>query len=151
MVKDLLAAPLPVIVYVAPSGASAASAGMFMTDAANLAAMAPGTTIGAAHPIEKGGEEKGVMGHQDRELTATFARSIAHSAAATKIGSSTRCVKDRDRRARGAGQNVVDIVARDIRSLLTQASGRKVQVAGKTVTLALPTRPAPRADDARSN
>jgi membrane-bound ClpP family serine protease len=51
MVKDLLGAPLPVIVYVAPSGASAASAGMFITIAASLAAMAPGTTIGAAHPL----------------------------------------------------------------------------------------------------
>ena len=76
MVKDLLAAPLPVIVYVAPSGASAASAGMFITVAASLAAMAPGTTIGASHPLESGGEEKGVR-HQDRKLRGLLARSIA--------------------------------------------------------------------------
>src|SRR6266404_9717985 len=50
IVKQLLGAPLPVIVYVAPAGASATSAGVFVTMAAHVAAMAPGTTIGAAHP-----------------------------------------------------------------------------------------------------
>jgi len=55
IVKDLLGAPLPVIVYVAPSGAGAASAGTFVTEAANISAMAPGTTIGAAHPVGTGG------------------------------------------------------------------------------------------------
>ena len=57
VVKDILGAPLPVIVYVAPSGAGAASAGVFVTMAGHVAAMAPGTSIGAAHPVGGQGEE----------------------------------------------------------------------------------------------
>ena len=67
IVKDLLGAPLPVIVYVAPSGASAGSAGVFITMAGHIAAMAPGTTIGAAHPVGSGGQDiKGDMGRRSR-------------------------------------------------------------------------------------
>jgi membrane-bound serine protease (ClpP class) len=139
IVKAILAAPLPVIVYVAPSGAAAASAGVFITEAANVAAMAPGTTIGAAHPVEEGGEDiKGAMGQKIENFTATFARTIAQ-----QRGRNEDWVEQAVRHSIAIGErealakNVVDIVAPDIRSLLTQATGRKVQVAGKTVTLAL--------------
>jgi len=57
IVKSVLNAPLPIIVYVAPQGASATSAGTFVMGAANIAAMAPGTTVGAAHPIDLNGGE----------------------------------------------------------------------------------------------
>jgi membrane-bound serine protease (ClpP class) len=79
IVKSMLNAPLPLIVYVAPAGASAASAGTFIVAAANIAAMAPGTTIGAAHPIDaNGGEETGKVGEKMENFTAAFAKSIAH-------------------------------------------------------------------------
>ena len=139
IVKAILAAPLPVIVYVAPSGASAASAGTFITEAANVAAMAPGTTIGAAHPVEEGGEDiKGTMGQKVENFTATFARTIAQ-----QRGRNEDWIEQAVRHSVAIGErealakNVVDIVAPDIRSLLTQASGRKVQVEGRTVTLVL--------------
>ena len=139
IVKDLLAAPLPVIVYVAPSGASAASAGTFITEAAHIAAMAPGTTIGAAHPVAEGGDEiKGAMGQKMENFTATFARSIAQ-----QRGRNEDWVEQAVRHSIAIGErealakNVIDIVAPDLRNLLTQATGRKVQVNGKQVTLAL--------------
>lgn len=139
IVKDLLAAPIPVIVYVAPSGASAASAGTFITEAANVAAMAPGTTIGAAHPVEEGGDDiKGAMGQKIENFTATFARTIAQ-----QRGRNEDWIEQAVRHSIAIGErealakNVIDIVAPDLRNLLAQASGRKVQVAGKSVTLAL--------------
>jgi membrane-bound serine protease (ClpP class) len=139
IVKAILASPVPVIVYVYPSGAGAASAGTFITEAANVAAMAPGTTIGAAHPVEEGGEDvKGVMGEKVENFTATFGRSIAQ-----QRGRNEDWMEQAVRHSVAIGErealakNVIDIVAPDIRSLLTQASGRKVQVDGQTVTLAL--------------
>jgi len=139
IVKDLLAAPLPVIVYVAPSGASAASAGTFITEAANIAAMAPGTTIGAAHPVAEGGDEiKGAMGQKMENFTATFARSIAQ-----QRGRNEDWIEQAVRHSIAIGErealakNVIDIVAPNLRNLLVQATGRKVQIAGKQVTLAL--------------
>ncbi|MGH7778633.1 MAG: NfeD family protein [Candidatus Binataceae bacterium] len=143
IVKSLLAAPLPVIVYVAPSGASAASAGTFITEAANIAAMAPGTTIGAAHPVEEGGSDiKGVMGQKVENFTASFARSIAQ-----ERGRNEDWIEQAVRHSAAIGERealqkkVIDIVAPDLRSLLIQASGRKVQIGGhaggKEVTLDL--------------
>jgi membrane-bound serine protease (ClpP class) len=139
IVKAILGAPLPVIVYVYPSGAGAASAGTFITEAANVAAMAPGTTIGAAHPVEEGGEDvKGAMGQKIENFTASFARSIAQ-----QRGRNEDWIEQAVRHSVAIGErealakNVVDIVAPDLRSLLAQASGRKVQVNGQTVTIAL--------------
>jgi membrane-bound serine protease (ClpP class) len=139
IVKHLLAAPLPVIVYVAPSGAGAASAGTFIAEAANIAAMAPGTTIGAAHPVEEGGGDiKGVMGQKIENFTASFARSIAQ-----QRGRNQDWIEQAVRHSLAIGErealakNVVDIVAPDLRSLLTQAGGRRVEVAGQSRTLKL--------------
>jgi len=72
IIESLYASTVPTVVYVSPSGASAASAGCFITLAADLAAMAPSTTIGAAHPVELGigggGQMSGVMKEKTREL-----------------------------------------------------------------------------------
>jgi membrane-bound serine protease (ClpP class) len=132
IVKDLLNAPLATIVYVSPSGASAASAGTFVTEAAAIAAMAPGTTIGAAHPVGEGGSEiKGVVGTKIENFTASFAGSIAR-----ERGRNEQWIEQAVRQsatiseAEALKRHVIDIVAPDLRSLLVQASGREVKVSG---------------------
>jgi membrane-bound serine protease (ClpP class) len=139
IVKDILGAAVPVIVYVAPSGASAASAGTFITEAANVAAMAPGTTIGAAHPVGlEGSEEKGVMGQKIENFAATWAESIAE-----QRGRNREWMEEAVRKSAAIGErealqkHVIDLIATDVRDLLVQASGRRVKVRGATVTLSL--------------
>ena len=77
MVQSILASPIPVIVYVAPGGARAASAGVFITMAAHVAAMAPATNIGAAHPVAVGGGGDKEMIKKVENDAAAFARTIA--------------------------------------------------------------------------
>jgi membrane-bound serine protease (ClpP class) len=77
MVQTILGAPIPVIVYVAPTGARAASAGVFITMAAHVAAMAPATNIGAAHPVAVGGSMDKEMSKKVENDSAAFARTIA--------------------------------------------------------------------------
>jgi len=139
IVRDLLNAPLPVIVYVAPSGAAAASAGTFITEAGNLAAMAPGTSIGAAHPVEMTGSGlQGVVGTKLENFTASFGRSIAR-----ERGRNEKWMEAAVRQSVAAGDNealakhVVDIVAPNLKDLLKQASGRTVSVRGVPVVLQL--------------
>jgi membrane-bound serine protease (ClpP class) len=139
IVKDLLGTPVPVMVYVAPSGAGAGSAGVFLTMAANIAAMAPGTNIGAAHPVAAGGQEvKGVMGEKIENFTASFSESIAQ-----QRGRNTQWAIDAVRKSvaitesEALKKNVIDIVARDIDDLLKQAHGRKVDVDGRKHELSL--------------
>ena len=132
IVKDLLSAPLPVIVYVAPSGAGAGSAGVFITMAANVAAMAPGTNIGAAHPVAGGGQEvKGVMGEKIENFTASFSETIAERRGRNTefaIQAVRRSVSITDKEA--LEKRVVDIIAANLSDLLKQADGREVDVAG---------------------
>ena len=139
IVKDLLGAELPVIVYVEPSGASAASAGMFVTLAANIAAMAPGTTIGAAHPVElSGGGLTGAVGQKIENFTASLAQAIAR-----QRGRNQKWVEDAVRESVAIGerqaldQHVIDIVARDLNDLLAQANGREVKVGSEPRVLEL--------------
>ena len=78
MVKDIMNAPLPIIVYVAPSGAQAASAGVMVTLAADVAAMAPGTNIGAAHPVSAEGKDiEGEMAKKVVNDMVALVQSIA--------------------------------------------------------------------------
>jgi membrane-bound serine protease (ClpP class) len=140
IVEKLLSAPLPIISYVSPAGATAASAGTFIVEAANIAAMAPGTSIGAAHPVEMGGEiPKGPVATKIENFTVAFARSIARQRGRNEdwIESAVRksmAIGDNDALAR----HVVDIVAPDLPVLLDKASGRSVKLGnGAVVTLEL--------------
>ena len=137
IVKEMLGADVPLIVYVAPSGAGAGSAGVFITMAAHIAAMAPGTNIGAAHPVGSGGQDvKGTMGEKIENFTASFSKSIAQ-----KRGRNTEWAIQAVRKSvaitekEALKKNVIDIVARDIDDLLRQADGRKVDINGKDVVL----------------
>ena len=139
IVKDLLGAQVPVIVYVEPAGASAASAGMFVTLAANIAAMAPGTTIGAAHPVElSGGGLTGAVGQKIENFTASLAQAIAR-----QRGRNQKWVEDAVRESVAIGehqavdQHVIDLVARDLDDLFAQANGRRVKVGNEERVLQL--------------
>jgi membrane-bound serine protease (ClpP class) len=139
IVKELLSDVVPVIVYVAPSGAGAGSAGVFITLAAHIAAMAPGTNIGAAHPVAGGGQEvKGVMGEKIENFTASFSESIAQ-----QRGRNTEWAIQAVRKSVSITEKealkikVIDIVAKDIDDLLEQAHGRKVDIEGQKRELAL--------------
>jgi membrane-bound serine protease (ClpP class) len=139
IVKELLGTPVPVIVYVAPSGAGAGSAGVFITMAANIAAMAPGTNIGAAHPVTGGGGEvKGVMGEKIENFTASFSESIAQQRgrnAEWAIEAVRKSVAITETEA--LKKKVVDIIAKDIDDLLKQSHGRKVDIEGRKQELSL--------------
>lgn len=137
IVKDLLNADIPVVVYVSPSGARAASAGTFITMAGHIAAMAPGTNIGAAHPVQGGGEDiEGDMRKKAENDIAAFARSIAD-----KRGRNADWAEEAVRESvsitetEALEEKVIDVVAEDVPGLLAQLDGRKVTVGGDEVTL----------------
>jgi membrane-bound serine protease (ClpP class) len=139
IVKEILGSPVPVMVYVAPSGAGAGSAGVFITMAGHIAAMAPGTNIGAAHPVAGGGQEvKGVMGEKIENFTASFSETIARQRgrnAEWAIQAVRKSVSITEQDA--LKKNVIDIVAKDIEDLLNQADGRKVDLDGRKQALAV--------------
>jgi membrane-bound serine protease (ClpP class) len=139
IVKDILGAAVPVIAYVAPSGAGAGSAGVFIVMAADVAAMAPGTNIGASTPIESnGGDIKGALGEKVRSFTASFAKTIA-ARRGRNVEWAGRAVREAvsatDVEAQKLG--VVDLIAADVPDLLRQASGRRITVGGVSRTLDL--------------
>ena len=139
IVKEMLGAPVPVIVYVSPTGASATSAGVFVTLAAHLAVMAPGTTIGAAHPVDAGG---GNLGDDMREKVENFTVSFVQSIAERR-GRNVQWAEEAVRKSvsitaqEAVNLKVVDLIAPDLRSLLAQAAGREVRIGDTTVKLGL--------------
>jgi membrane-bound serine protease (ClpP class) len=133
IVQTLLEAPLPVIVWVAPSGARAASAGTFITLAGNVAAMAPGTNIGAASPVGSGGQDIGgtlgtkVMNDAVASITAIAdARGRPVDWAVSTVANASSYTVDE---ALAAG--AIDIKSASLDDLLNQADGRTVTVAGE--------------------
>jgi membrane-bound serine protease (ClpP class) len=135
--QKLLNAEIPVIVYVAPTGARAASAGVFITMAAHIAAMAPATNIGAAHPVAlSGGVDKESMKKIENDAAA-FARTIATERGrnadwAEKAVRQSVSITERE----AVKLKVVDLVADSLNDLLEKVDGRTVKTAKGTVTLA---------------
>ncbi|MGH7962217.1 MAG: NfeD family protein [Candidatus Binatia bacterium] len=137
IVKDILGAPLPVIVYVGPSGASAGSAGVFITMAGHIAAMAPGTTIGAAHPVGGGGQDiEGDMREKIENFTASFSESIAQRRG-RNVEWAEKAVRESVviTEVEALQKKVIDLVATDIQELLRKAEDRKVEVGNTKRTL----------------
>jgi membrane-bound serine protease (ClpP class) len=130
MTQTLLASHVPTVVYVSPAGARAASAGMFVVLAANVAAMAPGTEIGAAHPVRIGSPTDTTMERKVVSDAAALARALAEARhhnpdwAALAVRESASLSADEARR-----QGVVDLVASDVPDLLRQLDGRSVATA----------------------
>jgi membrane-bound serine protease (ClpP class) len=138
IVKKIMTARVPVVVYVAPPGSRAASAGVFITMAANVAAMAPGTNIGAAHPVSIGLTSKidSVMGGKIENDAAAYIRSIAG-----RRGRNEAWAEDAVRESVSISAtealklHVVDLVAPSMEALLDSLDGRVVTIEEKPVAL----------------
>ena len=155
IIKEILGAPAPVITYVSPSGARAASAGTFIVYASHVAAMAPGTNLGAATPVQigapgplsppskpEGADDETEPTPQDASAakavndSVAYIRSLAElrgrnadwaeSAVRTSASLSANVALD---------ENVIDLTARDMNELMTKLHGRKLTVNGSDVTL----------------
>lgn len=133
IVQELYASAVPSVVYVAPSGANAASAGCFITLAADVAAMAPHTSIGAAHPVEMGGTSSGeqkmddVMKQKLENYASTYIEAIAEKRGRNVEWAKAAVVKSESITAEKALEmKVIDLIAPDQPSLLKQLDGRKV-------------------------
>ena len=140
IVEKMLASPVPVIVYVAPAGARAASAGFFILEAADVAAMAPGTNTGAAHPVNLGGEKMDdVMKQKVENDAAAFMRSFVgpRGRNVTLAESAVRESKSwTDKEA--LDNHLIDYIATDQNDLFKQVDGKPIKrFDGKTVTLNL--------------
>jgi len=137
MVKAILNSSIPVVVYVAPRGAGAASAGVMVTVAAHVAAMAPGTNIGAAHPVTAGGKDiEKTMSEKVVNDMASYGRGIAQDK-----GRNAEWVEKAIRESvsitaeEAVKKNVVDLVASDMDELLKLLDGREVTLRQGKVTL----------------
>ena len=135
--ESILNSPVPVIVYVYPAGARAASAGVFITEAADIAAMAPGTNIGAAHPVSGSG----------RDLPSTMAKKVLSDALAlarsiaAERGRNAQWFQNAVKNSVSASApeafklNVIDLIADNLPALVARLDGWQLEHAGKTVVL----------------
>ncbi len=130
IVKEIVGSAVPVIVYVSPSGSRAASAGVFLTLASHIAAMAPGTNIGAAHPVGIGEKMDKTMSEKATNDASAYIKSLAESR-----GRNAKWAEDAVRKSISAtesealNEHVIDLVTKDVNSLLAEIDGRKVQTA----------------------
>jgi membrane-bound serine protease (ClpP class) len=140
MASAILASRVPVVTYVSPSGASAASAGFFLLLSGDVAAMAPGTNTGAAHPVAGEGQELPKTVNEKAEQDArAFIRSLARERrrnadkAESAVTSSSSFTETEAKEA-----NLIEIVARDVPDLVGQLDGRRIRRVGeKEATLDL--------------
>ncbi len=129
IVKDILAAPMPVVAYVTPNGARAASAGVFITQAADVAAMAPDTNIGSASPIESdGGDIEGTLGRKVTNDASAYVRALAET-----HGRNPELAEEMVREATNVtaqealDADLIDLIAADQEDLLAQLDGFEVK------------------------
>jgi membrane-bound serine protease (ClpP class) len=132
IVQKFYAASVPTVVYVYPEGAWAGSAGCFITLAADVAAMAPGTSIGAAHPVSigPGGEEKtsDVMKEKLEQITGSFIEGIAKRRGRNAEWARSSVLESKAIDADKALElKVIDLIAKDLPDLLSQLDGREVR------------------------
>ena len=137
IIKAILNSPVPVVVYVGPRGAGAASAGVMITVAGHIAAMANGTNIGAAHPVSMGGKDiGGTMSEKVVNDMAAYARGIAEDKGRNgewvekAIRESVSITADEAHE-----KNVVDLVVKDMDDLLKGLDGREVNMPSGKITL----------------
>jgi membrane-bound serine protease (ClpP class) len=127
--RRILNSEVPIIVYISPSGSRSASAGVFITLSAHIAAMAPGTNIGAAHPVSLGGQMDSTMGEKVANDAAAYIRSIAD-----KRGRNEAWAEDAVRKSVSITESealklgVIDFVSANLRDLLDSCDGRKVSL-----------------------
>ncbi|HEX2866916.1 MAG TPA: nodulation protein NfeD [Ignavibacteriales bacterium] len=128
MVSEILRSPVPVVIYVAPEGAQAASAGVFITLSAHIAAMTPGTNIGAAHPVTLQGQADSVMLAKATNDAAAFIRSISG-----KRNRNVEWAENAVRKSLSITETealkikVIDLIAKNTRDLMQKINGMKVE------------------------
>jgi membrane-bound serine protease (ClpP class) len=133
IVKSELNAEIPVVVFVYPKGARAASAGVFITLAAHIAAMSPGTNIGAAHPVSIGKKMDREMKKKVTNDAVAYLESIAQ-----ERGRNVRWAEDVVRRSVSVSaedaieKNIIDVIATDVNDLLEKIDGAEVEIKGQT-------------------
>ena len=138
MVQDILASQVPVVVYVAPRGGMAASAGTIITLAGHAAAMAPETMIGAASPVGGEGEDLGeTMAAKEQNALAATVRALAERRGSEAVALAERTIREAAAASASEALEVglVDFIARDITDLLSQLDGFPVSLDGETIAL----------------
>ena len=141
IIKKIQSSHVPVASFVSPSGSRAASAGAFITIASHIAAMAPGTNIGAAHPVNMmggsgGGKQAETMESKVVNDAAAYIRSLAELRKRNSQWAELAVVKSVSISAEEAKRlNVIDLIAGDVKALVLAVDGREVQVASGPVIL----------------
>ena len=137
-IEAIVSSPVPVVTFVAPSGGRSASAGFFILEAGDVAAMAPGTNTGAAHPVAFGGEMDAVMKEKVENDAAAYMRSICAKRGRNSALAETAVLQSKSFTEREAlDQHLIDLVAPGEQALLAALNGRSVaRFNGSSQTLA---------------